>query len=220
MNCKPVVSEDIIEAARKLCIERQCNDATGHSHYHSFRVHDTTVALQASEGGNPLKVCIAALLHDVNDKKLLKKGVEPIDLVVFLSDCGLEIEIANHIVAIIDNISFKGASVEQIVPDIETAIVMDADRLDAIGAIGIARAFAYGGATGHDLYEPDERPEMHSDEESYFANRHCTVNHFHEKLLLLKDRMNTDTGKQMAQKRHNYMINFLKQFHAEWRGEI
>ena len=209
---------NVIEASRKLCINRQSKDTTGHSHHHSFRVYDTAVSLQSKEGGDLLVVQLAALLHDINDRKLLENSIEPINLTTFLTDNKVPIEIAERVVSVINNISFMGALVEQEISDLETAVVMDADRLDAMGAIGIARAFAYGGATGRDIFNPDEQPELHSSKESYYANRHCTINHFHEKLLLLKDRMNTNTGKQIAEDRHNYMVEFLKQFHAELEG--
>lgn len=210
----------IIKFARKLCINRQSSDASGHSHHHSFRVYDTATTLQKIEGGHLLVVQLAALLHDVNDKKLLATGVKPIDLVAFLTSHELDSTTTDHVAKVIDNISFKGAKVGQTVPDIETAIVMDADRLDALGAIGIARTFAYGGSVGHDIYDPDEKPVMHDSEEGYFANTHCSINHFHEKLLLLKDRMNTETGKCIAEARHNYMVKFLEHFHDEWNGRL
>ena len=136
-NCRLENIEATIDAARKLCIDRQCKDATGHNHHHSFRVHDTALALQAVEGGNIHVIRTAALLHDINDIKLLTTGIEPIDLIEFLINHGLTIEKAEHIDAVINRISFKGANVAHNAPDIETAVVMDADRLDAIGASDI-----------------------------------------------------------------------------------
>ncbi len=121
---------------------------------------------------------------------------------------------------IIATVSFKGAKVESKMATIEGMIVQDADRLDAIGAIGVARTFAYGGHKGHEMYNPDIKPQLHENFEDYKNSKGTTINHFYEKLLLLKDLMNTDTGKKAAEKRHKYMEDFLSQFYDEWNGII
>ena len=124
-----------------------------------------------------------------------------------------------HVCQIIAQLSYKGAGVATHMPTLEGRVVQDADRLDAIGAMGIARAFAYGGHDGRLLYDPDDPPELHASAQAYRNSRGATINHFHEKLLLLKDRMQTSTGRQLAQQRHDYMEGYLTQFHAEWEGE-
>ncbi len=137
----------------------------------------------------------------------------------FLESQGVSEEIIAHVIAIIENISFKGGNFEKKFHSKELNIVQDADRLDAIGAIGIARTFNYGGFKNRPLYNPAIQPNLNMNKEEYKNNNAPTINHFYEKLLLLKDKMNTETGKQIAEKRHAYMVNFLSQFYAEWEGE-
>ena len=137
-----------------------------------------------------------------------------------MTGLGVDQNIIDHICEIIRDISFKGAGVRSKMRTIEGKIVQDADRLDALGAIGIARAFAYGGHKGSELYNPDVAPILHSSFEEYKKGRGPTINHFHEKLLLLKDMMNTATGRRIAEERHHFMEDYLKRFHEEWEGRF
>ena len=160
---------------------------------------------------------LASLLHDVDDRKLFERGNEPFAVTTMRNLCCDENTISK-VIGIINKISFKGTDTE--IPDsLEGRIVQDADRLDAIGAIGIARAFAYGGNKGRCMHNPDEKPQLDMDSEKYFSNKGTTVNHFYEKLLLLKDMMNTETGRRLAEDRHSYMEGFLEEFFEEWNGK-
>ena len=164
---------------------------------------------------------LGALLHDIADSKF-HNGDEQIGPRIareFLESQKLSEEIIEHVVDIINNVSFKGGNTDQDFYSAELAIVQDADRLDAIGAIGIARTFNYGGFKGRALYDPAIAPNLNLTKEEYKNSTAPTVNHFYEKLLLLKDLMNTQTGKQMARQRHQFMTEFLDQFYAEWSGE-
>ena len=137
----------------------------------------------------------------------------------FLSELGVDPAVIEHVVQIINNISFKGGNFEQSFRSKELDIIQDADRLDALGAIGIARTFNYGGFKNRPLYDPDIPPKLNMSKEEYKKSEAPTINHFYEKLLLLKDRMNTKTGRELAGKRHEFMENFLGQFYAEWEGK-
>ena len=137
----------------------------------------------------------------------------------WLDSLGLEPSIVDHVCQIIAGISFKGAAVEQPPLSLEGKVVQDADRLDAMGAIGIARAFAYGGAKGRAIYDPAVQPTEHRTAEAYLKSGGTTINHFYEKLLLLKDRMNTATGRAMAEERHRFMEDYLRRFYEEWEGD-
>lgn len=168
-----------------------------------------------AEGGDRDIVELAAMLHDVDDRKLFGGDPDLCTHARMIMGGDFDEVTKGAVCAIIRNISFKGTDSK--VPDsLEGKIVQDADRLDAIGAIGIARAFAYGGSKGRKMYDPADRPKLDMGEEQYFANTGTTVNHFYEKLLLLKDMMNTNTGKAMAQHRHDVMENFLTEFYDEW----
>jgi uncharacterized protein len=166
-------------------------------------------------------VQLGALLHDIADSKF-HDGDETVGPRVareFLESENVDEEIIEHVVNIIENISYKGGNFEKKFSSIELNVVQDADRLDAIGAIGIARTFNYGGFKNRTLYDPEIAPNSSMSKEEYKKNDSPTLNHFYEKLLLLKDKMNTQTGKQIAQERHRYMEGFLSQFYAEWEGE-
>ena len=162
---------------------------------------------------------LAALLHDIADWKAHSgdSTAGPRAAEEWLHSLAVDREVIERVCHIIANISFKGAAVEQLPLTLEGQVVQDADRLDAMGAIGIARAFAYGGAKGRAIYDPEVRPIEHSTPEAYLKGG-TSVNHFYEKLLLLKDRMNTATGRAMAQNRHQFMEEYLQQFFAEWEG--
>ena len=162
---------------------------------------------------------LSALLHDVGDHKFYKEKDAAEKLISeMLDNAGVSEELKNQVLEIVSNVSYKGANVETRPTSLEGKVVQDADRLDAIGAIGIARAFAYGGNKERLLYHPEQPPVMHNDFEAYKNDKGHTINHFYEKLLLLKDRMQTKSGKEMAEERHQYMEGYLKQFYKEWEG--
>ena len=162
---------------------------------------------------------LAALLHDLDDWKFNETGDEtPLRARAWLDSCNVEIPIADRICEIITHISYKGANVENKMKSLEGFIVQDADRLDAIGAIGIGRAFAYGGYKNRPMYDPQSKPQLHATFEQYKNSKSATINHFYEKLLLLKDMMNTETAKRIAEQRHEVMVAFLDQFMNEWEG--
>lgn len=170
------------------------------------------------EGADLLVVELAALLHDIADWKFAggDETAGPRAAREWLERLGVPTDVTNHVCAIIAQMSFKGAGVQSTMPTIEGKVVQDADRLDALGAIGIARAFAYGGHRGSPIHDPDLKPVLHTSFEHYKAGRGSTINHFHEKLLLLKDRMNTATGRRLARERHEFMVEFLQRFEREW----
>ena len=165
---------------------------------------------------------LAALLHDIADSKFHggDETIGPKTARTFLESQNVSEDIILHVIAIIENISFKGGNFEKKFNSKELEIVQDADRLDAIGAIGIARTFNYGGFKNRPLYNPNIQPNLNMSKEEYKNSESPTLNHFYEKLLLLKDKMNTETGKKIAQKRHDFMVTFLSQFYAEWDGEV
>ena len=192
----------------------------GHDWFHIERVWKNAQIISSSENGNQLVIELASLLHDISDYKF-NDGDEQIGPRLaesFLESINVERAIIKEVVFIVENISFKGGHNEVIKKTIELKIVQDADRLDAIGAIGIARAFSFGGFKGSLMYDPNQKPNINQSEEEYKKNNGTTINHFHEKLLLLKNLMNTKTGEKLAQNRHNYMIVFLQQFHSEWNS--
>ena len=197
------------------------NAEAGHDWFHIERVYKNSLQIAATEKCNVEIVKLAALLHDIADSKFHKgdEMIGPKTARIFLENEKVSSEICNHVVAIIENISYKGGHSEKKFKSIELDIVQDADRLDAIGAIGIARAFNYGGYKNRQLFNPEIEPQLNMTKEQYKNNNAPTINHFYEKLLLLKDKMNTESGKKMAVKRHRFMELFLSQFYAEWDGE-
>jgi uncharacterized protein len=196
-------------------------EGSGHDWWHIYRVWKNALHIAQGESGADLFIVeLAALLHDVGDHKFHDGDdtVGPRMVREWLEKFKVEESIITNICAIVEDLSFKGAGTSSHMPTLEGRIVQDADRLDAIGAIGIARTFAYGGHKGRELYNPEISPEMHASFSHYKASTAPTVNHFYEKLLLLKDRMHTATARQMADARHQYMEGFLAQFYAEWEG--
>ena len=193
----------------------------GHDWFHIERVYKNALLIAESEKCDVEIVQLGALLHDIADSKFHNgdESIGPKTARAFLESEKVEPAIIDHVIAIIENISFKGGKVERQFSSIELDIVQDADRLDAIGAIGIARTFNYGGFKNRALYNPEIAPNLTMTKEEYKNNEAPTINHFYEKLLLLKDKMNTQTGKQIAQDRHRYMEDFLEQFYAEWEGK-
>ena len=193
----------------------------GHDWFHIERVYKNALLIAESEKCDLNIVQLGALLHDIADSKFHNgdESIGPRTARTFLESEKVEPTIIDHVIAIIENISFKGGKVERQFSSIELDIVQDADRLDAIGAIGIARTFNYGGFKNRALYNPEIAPNLTMTKDEYKNNEAPTINHFYEKLLLLKDKMNTTTGKQIAQDRHRYMEDFLEQFYAEWEGK-
>lgn len=193
----------------------------GHDWFHIERVLNNSRLIAKGEKADLEIVELGALLHDIADSKFHNgdESVGPRIASDFLASQNVSKETIDHVVKIIQNISFKGGNIDQQFTSTELDIVQDADRLDALGAIGIARTFNYGGFKGRALYDPEIEPNLHMTKEEYKASNAPTINHFYEKLLLLKNRMNTETGKRIAADRHIFMEKFLKQFYAEWNGE-
>lgn len=196
------------------------NAEAGHDWFHIERVYKTALNINEREKGNHLVVVFAALLHDIADPKFNNGDEElgPKVAETFLKSIEISDEVITHVKSIIQNMSFKNSFDGAGFTSKEMEIVQDADRLDAIGAIGIARAFTYGGFKNRVLYNPEIKPEQHQTKESYKNTNAPTINHFYEKLLLLKDMMNTETGKIMAAERHNFMLTYLDHFYKEWEG--
>ena len=194
----------------------------GHDWFHIERVYKNALLIAEEEKCDLTVVKLGALLHDIADSKFHggDETVGPITARTFLESQNVSEDIILHVIAIIENISFKGGNFEKKFNSKELEIVQDADRLDAIGAIGIARTFNYGGFKNRPLYNPNIQPNLNMSKEEYKNSESPTLNHFYEKLLLLKDKMNTETGKKIAQKRHDFMVTFLSQFYAEWDGEV
>lgn len=205
-----------------LFVKQQLENAEGgHDWFHIERVYKNALLIAREEECDILIVKLGALLHDIADSKF-HNGDESIGPKIareFLESQGLKEESIQHIIAVIENISFKGGNFEKKFNSKELEIVQDADRLDALGAIGIARTFNYGGFKNRALYNPTIQPNLNMNKEEYKNSESPTLNHFYEKLLLLKDKMNTPTGKKLAEGRHKYMELFLSQFYAEWDGE-
>ena len=195
-------------------------EGTGHDWWHIVRVVNTSKTIAEKEGADVFIVELAALLHDVGDHKFHKEEDAQERLIgKILNKVGVSTEIKLKVLEIVANVSYKGATVETMPTSLEGEVVQDADRLDAIGAIGIARAFAYGGNKERLLYHPEQPPVLHDSFDAYKNDKGHTINHFYEKLLLLKERMQTSTGKKMAEDRHAYMESFLSQFYKEWEGK-
>jgi uncharacterized protein len=194
----------------------------GHDWFHIERVWKNTCLIAQKEPVNVYVAQLAALLHDIADSKFYNgdETIGPQRANTWLQQNHVETTVVEQVVAIIENISFKGGKETAVFSSPELAVVQDADRLDAIGAIGIARAFNYGGFKNRPLYNPAILPDLNMNKEAYKNSAAPTINHFYEKLLLLKQRMNTKTGKQLAEQRHAFMENFLTQFYKEWNGEV
>lgn len=193
----------------------------GHDWFHIQRVYNNALNLLKTEEANEEVVVLGALLHDIADSKFHggDETIGPKKAMDFMTSIAINDEVKEHVVKIIENISFKGGNFNKTFHSKELEIVQDADRLDAIGAIGIARTFNYGGYKNNGLYDPEIQPKLKMTKEEYKNHKGTTINHFYEKLLLLKDLMNTESGKKLAENRHNYMQGFLEQFHNEWEGK-
>ncbi len=205
-----------------LFVKQQLSTAEGgHDWFHIERVYKNALLIAQTENCDVTVVKLGALLHDIADSKFHDgdETIGPKTAKTFLENEKVDEATIVHVINIIENISFKGGNFEKKFHSKELEIVQDADRLDAIGAIGIARTFNYGGFKNRALYNPAIAPNLTMSKEEYKNSDSPTLNHFYEKLLLLKDKMNTETGKKIAQARHQYMENFLSQFYAEWDGE-
>jgi uncharacterized protein len=213
--------EAIIYKTRDYVRSRLQGEGSGHDWRHVERVWKTAVRIGKDEGIDLFVVELAALLHDIADWKARGGDEEagPRAAREWLSGLDIDIRIIDQVCEIVRDVSFKGAGVRNPMKTKEGMVVQDADRLDALGAVGIARAFAYGGHKGREIYNPDIKPELHETFEAYKKGEGPTINHFYEKLLLLKDLMNTKTGKRMAAARHAFMESYLRQFFKECEGE-
>lgn len=200
------------------------SEGTGHDWWHVARVLEMAKNIGQQEGADMFVVELAALLHDIADWKF-HEGDDTVGSKLareILTKHQVTSEVVEQVGEIVEKLSFKGAGVASEMPTIEGKVVQDADRLDALGAIGVARTFAYGGHAGRPLYDPDNKPVMHQTKEDYYKakSQGTSINHFYEKLLLLKDRMNTQTGKKLAQGRHEFLETYLDRFFQEWEGKI
>lgn len=193
-------------------------EGTGHDWFHIDRVRKIALKIQKIEGGNADVIELASLLHDISDHKFnggdFEKGAVVSEQI--LEELIVDEATKNAVVSIVRNVSYKGSGEKDTMESLEGWIVQDADRIDAIGAIGVARTFAYGGSIGQPIYDPTITPKNVQSKESYVKDRTHTINHFYEKLLLLKNRMHTKSGKEIAEKRTQYMEEFLEQFYEEW----
>ncbi|MFC2152562.1 HD domain-containing protein [Bacteroidota bacterium] len=211
--------EQILEKTIEFVKIKLDGDSSGHDWWHIYRVWNMSKRLQEKEGGNLFIIELAALLHDVADWKFCEDENAGLKVVKdWLNQFELPENIIDQVIHIIKNVSYKGAGVKDQMDLIEGEIVQDADRLDAIGAIGVARTFAFGGKFGNEIYNPEINVQMHNNFTKYKNSKGTTVNHFYEKLLLLKDRMHTKYAKEIAIERHQFMELFLKQFYNEWKN--
>lgn len=202
----------IIEEVNLLC----ANDSSGHDYWHSIRVYKNAMKIANDIECEKDIVALVALLHDVDDAKLFDTTNYE-NARNIMNKVGINKGQIEKIISIIGEISYRGK--DSVVPKtIEGKIVQDADRLDALGAIGIARTFAYGGNRGKEIYNPDIKPQKDLDSITYLESRGSSVNHFYEKLFKLKDMMNTDVGKRIAKERDEYMHKYLNRFLDEWKG--
>ena len=211
-----MVIENAIEYVKQIFAD----DCSGHDYHHTMRVYRLAMQIAEQENADMLIVQLAALLHDVDDVKLSPETHDTKkNAVRFMKNSGVDDKVIASVCKIIDEVSFAGTDL--VVPStLEGKCVQDADRLDAIGAIGIARTFAYGGSKGRRIHDPDIKPMTNMNKADYNQNHNSTsINHFYEKLLLLKDMMNTETAKKMAMHRQAVMKEYLVEFMAEWEGE-
>lgn len=215
MDEKTLIAQIALQVKEKLS-----GEGSGHDWWHIYRVWKMAQHIGRGENANMLIVELAALLHDIADWKFHEGDdtVGPRIAGEILAQYGVSKDVISHICQIIMEVGFKGAGVKTEPTTLEGKIVQDADRLDAIGAIGIARTFAYGGHKGRLMYDPNIKPVMHMTKEEYSKNQGPTINHFYEKLLLLKSLMNTASARKLAEERHSFMETYLYRFFKEWEG--
>ena len=214
-------NQQVINKTAEFVKSKLSGESSGHDWWHILRVWNSAKTIGKEEKADMFVVELAALLHDISDWKF-NDGDEDVGAKVarkWLQSIEIDPKTIDHVCEIIATSSFKGAGVATSMKTLEGKVVQDADRLDAIGAIGIGRTFAYGGHKGREMYNPNIKPEFHTTAEQYKNHTTPTINHFYEKLLLLKDLMNTKTAKNISQKRHVFMEEFLKEFFQEWEGK-
>ena len=213
--------QKIIQEVAKYVKKEFDGNPDGHDWWHIYRTWNMAKKIARKEGGDLFIIELGALLHDIGDWKYNEDeragGKKSREL---LEKSGADESTIAHVCDIVDNVSFKGVNYKNGIKTLEGKIVQDADRLDAIGAICIARVFAYGGALGRVIYDPNVKPQPNQSTEKYKKNRSSGINHFYEKLLLLKDRLNTKTAKKIASPRHKFMEMYLKHFFEEWEVKI
>ncbi len=220
-DCLTAEQRQTVEKTVQLVKEKLGEDSTGHDYFHIMRVRALAVRLAGEEGADVYVAELAALLHDIADWKFHDGDLDagPRVATEWLQSLGETPETIEKVASIIKEVSYKGAGVKTTPQSIEGKVVQDADRLDALGAIGIARTFAYGGKFERPMYDPDQPPVMHQTFEEYKNSRGCTLNHFYEKILLLKDRLNTNAARALADERHKYVEDFVERFLQEWEGK-
>lgn len=213
--------KQIIEKTAKYIEKKLSGEGSGHDWWHIYRVWALAKEIGKKEKGDLFVVELAALLHDIADWKFTDgdDSIGPKLASEWLLKLKVDKDIVEHVATIITDLSFKGSGVKTPMKTLEGEVVQDADRLDTIGAIGIARTFAYGGHTGREMYNPNIKPQIHNSFKAYKKNNSPTINHFYEKLLLLKNLVNTKTAKKIAVTRHKFMELYLKEFYAEWDGK-
>ena len=217
------MNDSLIIAHTITFVKKELENAEGgHDWFHIERVYKNAILISKTEKVDSFIVSLGALLHDIADSKFYNgdEAIGPKKARDFLNREKVPEDVIAHVIKIIENISFKGGNKKQQFFSNELAVVQDADRLDALGAIGIARCFNYGGYKNRKLYDPDIKPNLNMTPEEYKNSNSPTINHFYEKLLLLKNKINTTTGKQIAENRHLYMESFLAQFYGEWNGDL
>jgi len=221
IDLSPEKKIELVSLTQTYVRETLQSDSSGHDWWHIHRVRNLALRLAQAEEADVFVSELGALLHDIADWKFHHGDTEigAQRAAQWLRSLDVPEEITLQVSAIVSSISFKGAGVKPEPLSLEGAVVQDADRLDAIGAVGIARTFAYGGHFNRTMHDPSINPTEHQTFEQYKNNEGTTINHFYEKLLLLKARLNTASAKQIAQHRHDYMENFLTEFFAEWQGE-
>lgn len=216
------MNQNILPLLTEKVKEKFAQYGADHDFYHIERVVKLAEFLQKKEGGDLLVIQCAALLHDISDHKLnggVKNDCARVSRIV-LTDLNATSDLINKVCEIVDLVSYKGANVPDVSGSIELSIVRDADRLDAIGAIGIARAFHFGGSHNRPFYTPDVPAVMHDSFDDYTTDKSHTINHFHEKLLLLSNRLETNSAKEIGRKRHELMEQFVAEFYKEWKVEL
>jgi len=214
------VRRNVIARTEDFVREELGAEPTGHDWWHADRVRRTALYIANKEHADAFIVELAALLHDVCDYKFTgDREAGPQAATEWLCAQYVEQSVALEVAEIIRRMSFRGANVDELPQSIEGRCVQDGDRLDAMGAIGIARTFAYGGFVRRPIHDPSVREIMHKSAAEYQDHRGTTINHFHEKLLLLESRMQTDTGRKIAEERHKFMIDFIRTFQVEWEFE-
>ena len=219
---KHTTAFDLLITNTTAFVRQELNGAEGgHDWFHVQRVYKNALLISENENVNKTIVALGALLHDIADSKFHDgdEAIGPKKAKAFLQTQAVSQDTITHIIKIIENVSFKGGNTIKTFHSKELEVIQDADRLDAIGAIGIARTFNYGGFKNRAIYNPLIKPDLNMSAAQYKASDAPTINHFYEKLLLLKNKMNTPSGKKIAQERHEFMEKFLEQFYQEWSGE-